>query len=153
MRRSARSTPGIVIALVLLAGCAGAKTPSTAAPATASPPMATTKICQPIQSVSQSVTQLSNIGDTTTVGQVRAAQQKLTVALGTLGAMPAAHGNAYDSLKSMNEQLTAAVNAVKDKPDSATVGQVGPQLQAVKAKAAAAEPATTQLATAFSCKA
>lgn len=153
MRWSARSMVGLVIVLLLLAGCASSKPAPNAAPAaTATTPMSAGKVCQPIGSVGQTLTQLSGIGNNTTVGEVRLAQHKLAAALGLVGALPAAHGHAYDSLTSANEQLTAALAAVKNVPDATTVGQAGPQLQVVKAKATAAEASMTQLASAFDCK-
>ena len=97
--------------------------------------------------------QLADVGENTTVGEVKAAQAKLTGALNVLAALPLPSGSGsgtLSNLKSANDQLAAAI---KDLPDSATVGQVGPQLQTFKGKVAQAQAAATKLATTLNCKA
>src|SRR5690348_4641680 len=77
--RHSRLATILLAALLLLAGC-GATSISTAG--------VTNKICQGLASVEQPLNQLANVGDKTTVGEVKAMQQKLTTALNALGKVP-----------------------------------------------------------------
>ena len=138
----------VVAALLLLTGCSATASASGSA-AVASPTGPAGKICQPLGTVSQTLTQLASIGDDTTIGEVKAAQQKLANALKALAALPGSRGSAYDSIKSMSDQLAAAV---KSQPDSATVGQAGPKLQGLKAKMAQVQAAATTLASSLNCR-
>jgi hypothetical protein len=130
---------------LLLAGC-GTATTSSGSSSTA----ATTKarVCQQLASVNQSLTQLSQIGDSTTVGEVKVIQQKVTVALNALAKLPVGGGTTLSDLQAANNELAAMING---QPDSATVGQVGPRLQAIKGKVSKAQTATTKLTTLLKC--
>ena len=148
--RHTRLALGLAIAaLILLTGC-GATASASNSTAIASPTGPAAKICQPLGAVQQTLTQLSSIGDNTTVGEVKAAQQKLASALNALAAIPGSRGSAYDSIKSASDQLAAAV---KKQPDTATVGQVGPRLQGFKDKMAQAQAAATKFASTLNCTA
>jgi hypothetical protein len=136
------------VALILLTGCSA---PDSALNSTTAgtPTAPARKACQPLGTVNQTLTQLAGIGDNTTIGEVKAAQQKLDSALTALAALPGSRGSAYDTIKSASDQLAAAVN---DMPDRATVGQAGPRLQDFKGKAAQAQAAATKLASLLNCK-
>lgn len=147
--KKAHLTLGLVVAaLLLLTGCATAS--ASRSTAIASPAGPASRICQPLGRVNQTITQLSGIGDNSTVGEVKAAQQKLASALKALAALPGSRGSAYDTIKSLSDQLAAAV---KNQPDSATVGQAGPRLQEFKSKLTQAQAAAMKLASRLNCKA
>jgi phage-related protein len=130
----------LLAALLLLAGC-GATSISTAG--------VTNKICQGLASVEQPLNQLANVGDKTTVGEVKAMQQKLTTALNALGKVPGlSDSSALSQLQQANEQLT---QAIKDQPDDATMGQVGPKLQDFKSKVSQAQSKLNSMKSTFKC--
>ena len=128
----------LLAALMLLAGC------STTTSATDT----TSNLCQRLTTINQSLTQLSNVGEQTTVGEVKAIQQKITNALGVLTKLPGGGGSALSDLQNANNELTAMT---KDKPDSATIGEVSPRLQDFKDKVAKAQTAATKLSSTLKC--
>lgn len=136
----------LLAALTVLAGCSTAGTTGSGT-TTAT---ATSKPCQRIATLDQTLTQLSTVGDNTTVGEVKAIQQKLTPALDAVDKLPGTDGSALSNLQSANDQLT---EAIKDLPDSATVGQVGPRFQEFKGKVSQAQTAVTKLASTLHCSA
>lgn len=123
----------------LLAGCATGGT-------TSSPNV--DKLCQRLVAVNQSLAQLATIGDNTTVGEVKARQQQLSKALDALGKVPVGSGDTLDQLKSANNQLA---EKIKDLPDSATVGEVGPRLQDFQSTVSKAQAAATKLSSTLRC--
>ncbi len=129
----------LLAALLLLAGC-GATSISTGG--------VTNKICQGLAAVEQPLNQLANVGDQTTVGEVKAIQQKLTTAIGVLSKIPGLDGSTMSDLQQANDELTAAI---KDQPDNATMGQVGPKLQDFKSKVAQAQTKVNSLKSTFKC--
>lgn len=135
------------VALLLLVGCGTTTTPS-ASNESASPTGTTSKVCQRLTTINQSLTQLANVGEKTTIGEVKAAQQKLTNALNAVPALPGNAGDALSKLQSANDQLAAAI---KDIPDSATVGEVGPRLQDFKGKVTQAQESATKLTSTLKC--
>ncbi len=130
----------LLAALLLLAGC-GATSISTAG--------VTDKICQGLASVDQPLNQLANVGDQTTVGEVKAIQQKLATALAVLNKIPGLDPSTLSGLQQINDELTAAI---KDQPDSATMGQVGPKLQDFKSKVAQVQTKVNSLKSTFKCQ-
>ncbi|HEY7341582.1 MAG TPA: hypothetical protein VH591_11920 [Ktedonobacterales bacterium] len=130
----------LLAALLLLAGC-DATSVSTSG--------VTNKVCQSLAAVEQPLNQLANVGDQTTVGEVKAMQQKVTTALGVLGKIPGLSGSsAFSDLQQANDQLAAAI---KDQPDDATMGQVGPKLQDFKSKVSQAQSKVNSLKSTFKC--
>ena len=130
----------LLAALLLLVGCGATSI---------SPANVTNRICQGLASVEQPLNQLANVGDQTTVGEVKALQQKLITALGVLGKIPGlSDSSALSSLQQANDELTATI---KDQPDSATMGQVGPKLQDFKSKVAQAQSKLNSMKSTFKC--
>ncbi len=130
----------LLAALLLLAGCAATSVSSG---------NVTNKICQGLASVEQPLNQLANVGDQTTVGEVKALQQKVTNALSVLTKVPGlSDSSALSDLQQANDQLAAAI---KDQPDSATMGQVGPKLQDFKSKVAQAQSKLNSMKSTFKC--
>lgn len=139
MRRS-RIAIILLAALLLLAGCAATSVSTSGV---------TDKICQGLASVEQPLNQLANVGDQTTVGEVKAMQQKLTTALGVLTKIPGlSDSSAVSSLQQANDQLTAAIQG---QPDSATLGQIGPRLQDFKSTVAQAQSKVNSMKSTFKC--
>jgi hypothetical protein len=137
--RHSRAALILLAALLLLAGC-GTTSGSSGG--------VTNKICQGLAAVEQPLNQLANVGDKTTVGEVKAMQEKLTKALGVLDKIPALNGTALSKIQQANDQLT---EAIKDQPDSATVGEVGPKFQAFKSEVAQAQSKVNSLQSTFKC--
>ena len=130
----------LLAALLLLAGCGGTSGASGGV---------TNRICQGLAAVEQPLNQLANVGDQTTVGEVKALQQKVTTALGVLGKIPGlSDSSALSQLQQANDQLT---EAIKDQPDDATMGQVGPKLQDFKSKVAQAQSKLNSMKSTFKC--
>ena len=134
----------LLAALMVLAGCGTAGTTSS----DTSTATATSKPCQRIATLDQTLTQLSTMGDNTTVGEVKAIQQKLTTALDAVDKLPGTDGSALSNLQAANDQLA---EAIKDLPDSATVGQVGPRFQEFRGKVSQAQAAVAKLASTLHC--
>jgi hypothetical protein len=130
----------LALMLLLLVGCGTTTSPTTTG--------TSSTICQYIQTINQSLTTLAGIGDKTTVGEVKGAQQKLTKALDALAKLPVGNGSTLNDLRQANDQLAAAIN---DKPDSATVGETGPKLQQFKQNVTKAQTATTKLNSLLKC--
>ena len=134
----------LLAALAMLVGCGTGGTTSSGIPTGT----ATSKLCERIITINQTLTQLATVGDNTTVGEVKALQQKLSTALDALDKLPGAGGPTLSQLQDANDQLEAAI---KDLPDDATVGQVGPRLQDFKGKVSNAQAAASKLASALHC--
>src|SRR5690348_16744840 len=139
MRRS-RIAIILLAALLLLAGC-GAPSISTAG--------VTDKVCQGLATVAPPRNQLAGVGDQTTVGEVKAVQQKRTTALGVRGKSPGlSDSSALSSIQQANDELTAAIQG---QPDSATMGEVGPKFQDFKSKVAQAQSKVNSAKSTFKC--
>ena len=70
-------------------------------------------------------------------------------ALNALGKVPGlSDSSALSQLQQANEQLT---QAIKDQPDDATMGQVGPKLQDFKSKVAQAQSKLNSMKSTFKC--
>ncbi len=130
----------LALMLLLLVGCGTTTSQTTTG--------TTSTICQQIQTINQSLTTLAGIGDKTTVGEVKAAQQKLTKALDALAKLPVGNGSTLNDLRQANDQLAAEI---KDMPDSATIGEMGPRLQQFKQNVTKAQTATTKLSSLLQC--
>ena len=140
---------GLVLALLLFAGCGASTAPATSGTPTASPTTVASQLCQRLTAVNQALAGLAGVGDNTTVGEVKAAQQKLTNALNAYAALPGGGGDTLSKIQAANDQLGAAL---RDLPDSATVGQIGPRLQGFKDIVAQAQSAATKLTSTLSCQ-
>lgn len=143
----------LALMLLLLVGCTLTTAPpaATSTPASASTPTATStasKACQFVLTINQALTALYGIGDNTTVGEVKTAQQKLTNALNSLTSLIGSENATLNDLKASNEQLAAQI---QDLPDSATVGEVSTKLQDFKTNVAKAQGIATRLTALLKC--
>jgi hypothetical protein len=143
----------LVLGLAILAGCGETTSSSiptaTSAPATVTSTAVASQRCQLLATVNQALTQVSQIGNSTTVAEVRTFQQKLANALTTLASLPGERGAIYDSLQSFNNQLAAAIQG---QPDTATAAQVGPALQNLQGQVAQIQASLKQFASSLNCQ-
>jgi hypothetical protein len=143
----------LVLGLAILAGCGETTSSSnptaTSAPATVTSTAVASQRCQLLATVNQALTQVSQIGNSTTVAEVRTFQQKLANALTTLASLPGERGAIYDSLQSFSNQLAAAIQG---QPDTATVAQVGPALQNLQGQVAQIQASLKQFASSLNCQ-
>lgn len=137
----------VVASLLLLVGCSSIGGGSTSS-GTAESTGAASQFCQRLANVNQALKQAATIGTNTTVGEVKAAQQKLTNALNKLEELPGSGDSALKDLQSANDQLAATIAGL---PDSAQVGQVSSQLQAFQSRVAKAQTAVTRLTSTLHC--
>lgn len=137
----------VVAALLLLVGCGSTGGGSTSGGSGATTG-ASSQICQRLANVNQSLKQVATIGTNTTVGEVKAAQQKLTNALNKLEQLPGSGDTALKDLQTANDQFAATIAGL---PDSATIGQVSSQLQAFQVRVAKAQTAVTKLTSTLHC--
>lgn len=152
MRRlQMRNLSAPLLALMLLIGATSCGTTSAPASPTASP-SDTTRACQLVTSIGTALTKLSNVGENTTVGEVKTVQQQIAAKLSTLSALvariPGASGAAVDKLTTANNQLGETLQGMSE---TATLGESVPKLQEFKGKVAQAQSAQAQLASALKC--
>ena len=142
----------LLVGLILLIGATSCGNTSTSASPTAAPSDAKAKACQALVSVETSLTKLSNVGENTTVGEVKAIQQQIAQKLSTLSSLldriPGASGAAADSLATANNQLGDTLQGMSD---NATLGESAPKLQEFKSKVVQAQNAHTKLTSALHC--
>ncbi len=133
-----------VLVLLGLVGCGSTSSPSSTLPGNAK-----ATVCQGLATINQSLTSLSNIGENTTVGQVKPVQMKIsTVLTGIDKLIPSGLGSTLSDLQSANNQLGAAIQSY---PDTATLGQTSIRLQGFKDQIAKAQSAQTKLASGLKC--
>ncbi|HEY7975012.1 MAG TPA: hypothetical protein VIG77_11145 [Ktedonobacterales bacterium] len=116
-----------------------------------SPPSgsAKTTVCNGLTRVNQALDSLSNVNSSTTVGEVKAAQQKVTSALSAIESqIPAASRPLLDQLKSANDKLTAKLEGY---PDNTPIGQTSVKVQDIKASVATAHSKTNSLISVLQC--
>lgn len=150
----------LIVALLAVAACtttsptATSPTGAATAPATTSPSgtataSAKTAACNGLATVNQALTSVAGLNANTTVGEVKAAQVKVTNALNAIDALiPSASGDLLNQVKSANEQVAAAIQPY---PDSTPIGQTSAKVQDLKAAVANAQTKTTQLASTLQC--
>jgi len=137
----------VVASLLLLVGCGSTGGGSTSSGSGASTG-ASSQVCQRLANVDQSLKQAATIGTNTTVGEVKASQQKLTDALNKLEQLPGSRDTALKDLQTANDQFAATIAGL---PDSAQVGQVSSQLQTFQSRVAKAQTAVTKLTSTLHC--
>ncbi len=134
------------ILLLGLAGCGSTSSPSPSATSTAG---ARANVCQRLTTINQSLITLSNIGENTTVGEVKSLQAKISTALtGIDKLIPGDMGPTLSNLQSANYQLS---EAIEDYPDNATIGQTSTRLEGFKGHVAKAQAATAKLTSGLKC--
>lgn len=142
----------LLVGLILLIGAASCGNTSTSAPATASPSDARAKACQALVSIETSLAKLSNVGENTTVGDVKTIQQQIAEKLSTVSSLvariPGASGDTVDSLATANNQLGTTLEGMSD---TATLGESAPKLQEFKSKVTQAQSAQAKLTSALKC--
>jgi hypothetical protein len=138
----------MLVALLVIAGC-GPSTPSgSTATATATGPVKAT-LCNGVTTIHQTLTSLSNVTVSTTVGDVKAAQAKVSNAVTTNQQQhPADPQGLVGQVSAANDKHTEKLAGY---PDQTPIGQTSETVQDVKAKVADAQTRTQQLSTELKC--
>ena len=137
----------LLIMMLMLAAC-GSSSATTQPPAGSSTSSAKATACNGLSTINQALTSLSGTQVNTTVGDVQAAQQKVTNAVNTIAKIPAASGPLLDQIKAANDQLTAKLAGY---PPNTPIGQTSVKVQDVKTTAASAQSKTTAIASRLKC--
>jgi hypothetical protein len=148
----------MLVALLVIAGC-GSNTSSSSnsnassgAPATAtSTTSAKTTACKGVSGINQALTSLSNITVDTTVGDVKAAQAKITNAMATIQAQhPIDNQGLVGQVSAANDKLTEKIAGY---PNQTPIGKTSDNVQDMKARVADAQTKTKKLGTELDCAA
>jgi hypothetical protein len=138
----------MLAALLLLAACGSTPTASGTTPPSAS---AKEAACAGLATINSTLTKLLSTNASTTVGEVKAAQTKITNALNTVDShVPGAPGDLSRQIRSANAQLT---DKIQGYPDSTPIGQTSENVQDIKAKAANAQAKVSLFTTLLKCSA
>lgn len=134
-----------ILALVSLAGCGGAQSPS--APALPSAADAQTAICTSLAAVNSGVDKLANINPSTTVADLKALKAPVDSAVAALkAANQVLNRPNITDLTTQYDSLSATINGLSD---NASVGETA---AAVQSGAVAVRDAINQARTALSCQ-
>lgn len=137
---------GVLLLMLVLAGCGSAASPSPSATSTAG---ARATACQTLANIDQHLTTLSQVGEQTSVGEVKSLQRKIAASITVVDKLiPGEMGPPMSSLQAANNQLGTSL---QDYPDTATIGQTSPKLQGVKDQVAKAQAASAKLASGLKC--
>lgn len=147
-RRYAWTLVVMLVAILMLAACDSNTTSSVSPSGTATAPVKTIA-CNGITTINQALTSLSSVNASTTVGDVKAAQRKVTSTLNAIESLiPSDSGALLGQIRSANDQLTAKVQGY---PDATPIGQTSVAIQDLKTNVASAQAKTALLATALKC--
>jgi hypothetical protein len=149
----------VLVCLLAVAACGGTSTPATSATATKAPAspaamststaVAQSTLCNGVTNMNQALASLSSVNANTTVGDVRAAQVKVTNAVNAIHSrVPTADGTLLSQITTANAQLTAKLVGYTD---STPIGHTSETVQDVKTKVSDAQAKTTQLANNLNC--
>ena len=145
MKRTMIVWGGLLLVLVL-AACGGATSSSPSATSTAG---ARATACQTLANIDQHLTTLSQVGEQTTVGEVKTLQRRVAASITVVDKLiPGDMGPRLSDLQAANNQLGTSM---QNYPDTATIGQTSPKLQGVKDRAAKAQAAEKKLASGLKC--
>lgn len=137
-----------LIMMLVFAACGSAST-TPPSPSGSSASSAKASACNGLSTINQALTSLSGTQVNTTVGDVQAAQQKVTNAVNTISSkIPAASGPLLDQIKAANDQLTAKLAGY---PPNTPIGQTSVKVQDVKTAAASAQSKATAIASRLKC--
>jgi hypothetical protein len=118
---------------------------------TTATPSLKTSACQSLATIRASLAKLATEAKNVTVGQVKAAQQKIGAAVASLASkIPRSDTPILNSLKAANTDLT---NALSGYPDSTTLGEVLPAVPAYENLVAQAQAAEAKLSSKLHCSA
>lgn len=150
-RRLTVSTCALFTVLVFVAFISGCGT--TSAPQASPTPNATsaarTAACNGLATIDEGLASLATVGTNTTIGEVKAKQQKISETLTNISArMPEGTGTALDRLIAANAQLGTTLQGY---PDSATIAQTSIKLQELQSKVASAQNASQNLGARLQC--
>jgi hypothetical protein len=111
--------------------------------------VAQSALCNGVTNINQALVSLSSVNADTTVGEVRAAQVKVTNAVNAIHSrVPTADGTLLSQITTANAQLTAKLAGY---PDSTPIGHTSETVQDVKTKVSDTQDKTAQLANKLNC--
>ena len=143
--RMALYVAALLLALMSLAGCGGAQSPS--APALPSAADAQNAICTSLAAVTSGVDQLANINPSTTVADLKALKAPVDSAVAALkAANQVLNRPNITDLTTQYDSLSATINGLSD---NASVGETA---AAVQSGAVAVRDAINQARTALACQ-
>lgn len=137
---------GVLLLVLVLAGCGSTASPAPSETSTAG---ARATACQTLAKIDEHLTSLSDVGEHTTVGEVKAIQTKISTSMNVVDRLiPGDMGPRLSDLHAANNQLGASIQGY---PDNATIGQTSTRLQGFKDQVARAQAAETKLASGLKC--
>lgn len=138
----------LVLMAFIISGCGTTSTPQ-ASPTPNATSAARTAVCNGLATIDAGVASLATAGTNTTVGEVKATQQKISQTLTNISAkMPEGTGGAVDRLIAANTELGATLQGY---PDSATFAQTSIKLQEFQSRVASVQNASQNLGTRLQC--
>jgi hypothetical protein len=149
----------VLVCLLAVAACGGTSTTATTPTATKAPAspaamststaVAQSTLCNGVTNINQALVSLSSVNANTTVGDVRAAQVKVSNAVNAIHSLvPTADGTLLNQITTANAQLTAKLAGYTA---STPIGQTSETVQDVKTKVSDTQAKTTQLANKLNC--
>ena len=137
---------GVLLLGLVLAGCGSTASPSPSETSTAG---ARATACQTLGNIDQHLTTLSQVGENTTIGEVKSIQTKIATSINVVDKLiPGDMGPKMSDLQAANNQLEASIQSY---PDNATIGQTSTRLQGFKDQVARAQAAEAKLASGLKC--
>jgi hypothetical protein len=108
-----------------------------------------TVACSGVTKINQALASLATVNVNTTVGDVRAAQTKVTNAVSAIYTrVPTAEGGLLSQITAANIQLTAKLAGY---PDSTPIGHTSDTVQDIKLKVSNAQNKTATLSSKLNC--
>jgi hypothetical protein len=105
--------------------------------------------CNNVTNINQALTSLSNVNASTTVGEVKNDQAKITSSVSTMASRVSAADNVTLALlTTANAQLTSKLASY---PDQTPIGKTSVNVQGIKSSAANVQSQTTKLSSDLKC--
>jgi hypothetical protein len=137
---------GVLLVLVLLAGCGSTASSSPSATSTAG---ARATACQTMTNIDQHLTSLSQVGEQTTVGEAKTLQRRVAASITVVDKLISGElGPRLSNLQAANNQLGTTL---ANYPDTVTIGQISTKLQGFKDQVSKAQAAAADLSSGLKC--
>ncbi|MGO8948024.1 MAG: hypothetical protein ACLQUY_10250 [Ktedonobacterales bacterium] len=147
----------ILVCLLAVAACgssSSASTAPTAKPSASTAPTtmsaaAKTAACNGVSTINQALTSLSSVNGTTTVGDVKTAQAKVTAQVNVIKPLvPSSDGALVSQLSAANTQLSAQIAGYSDQTP---ISKTSVNVAGVKSRVATAQSTTNNLSSYLNC--